>query len=460
MNHRVLALTLAGFAALGVVTAQAQSQRLPAASASAVAKPVAPAAGGGQQAADFIVAVVNAQPVTNNDVRAEARRMARQLAQQQNGPKPTAAELTNEALERLIRKKAILQFAAEFGIRVSEADVDQVEQSVAHQNKMEVTDLHKRLAADGITASQFRKQLREQLTLTRAREREVDAKLRVSDADVDQYIQSQKSGANPADQEINLAQVLIAVPDAATADQVKSLQEKAMRALERARAGEDFAALAKELSSASDKANGGQLGLRSATRYPQMFVDATQTLSTGDVATGLVRSGAGFHILKVIEKRATGLPAMTVVQSRARHILLRTSPQLTEAAARTKLEDFRKRVTAGQGDFAALARENSQDGSAAQGGDLGWANPGQFVPEFEEAMNALAPGQISPPVTSRFGVHLIQLTERRKVALSPREEREAVREILRESRLEEAYATWERDIRARAYVDMREPPQQ
>jgi peptidyl-prolyl cis-trans isomerase SurA len=238
------------------------------------------------------------------------------------------------------------------------------------------------------------------------------------------------------------------------------LQARAQRVLERVRAGEDFAALAKELSDSSDKTAGGQLGLRSATRYPQLFVDATQNLNTGDVTTALVRSGAGFHILKVIEKRAAGLPAMTVVQSRARHILLRTSPQVTEAAARAKLEDIRKRVVAGQGDFAALARENSQDGSAAQGGDLGWANPGQFVPEFEEAMNALAPGQVSPPVTSRFGVHLIQLTARRNVALSPREQREAVRGMLRESRLEEAYGTWERDVRARAYVDLREPPQE
>jgi peptidyl-prolyl cis-trans isomerase SurA len=331
------------------------------------------------------------------------------------------------------RKKAILQFAAESGIRVSESDIDQAEQSVARQNQIDVAEMYKRLAAvDGISVSQFRKQLREQITLTRAREREVDARLRVSDAEVDQYILNQKS--NPADQEINLAQILISVPEAATADQVKVLQAKAQRTLERARAGEDFAALAKELSDAADKANGGQLGLRSATRYPQLFVDAVQNLNAGGVA-GLVRSGAGFHILKVVEKRAAGMPTMTVVQSRARHILLRPGPKLSEAAARTRLEDLRKRIMAGQAEFAALARENSQDGSAAQGGDLGWASPGQFVPEFEEAMRALAPGQIGPPVTSRFGVHLIQLIERRTVALSQREQREAVREILRESRL-------------------------
>lgn len=454
MHHRVLVLTLACLASF---CAQAQTLRLPQAGVAATVKPAA--ASQQQQAADFIVAVVNSDPITNNDVRTEARRLSQQLAQQAGGPKPTADELINESLERLIRKKAIVQFAAETGVRVSESDVNQAEESVALQNKIDVAEMHKRLAADGITVSQFRKQLREQIIITRTREREVDAKLKVSDSEVEQYIQNQKNSANPADQEINLAQILIAVPEAATADQVKVLQARAQRALERARAGEDFAALVKELSDASDKANGGQLGLRSATRYPQLFVDATQKLNTGDVTANLVRSGAGFHILKVIEKRAAGLPAMTMVQSRARHILLRTSPQVSEAAARAKLEDIRKRVVAGQGDFAALARENSQDGSAAQGGDLGWANPGQFVPEFEEAMNALAPGQISPPVTSRFGVHLIQLTERRKVALSAREEREAVRDILRESRLEEAYATWERDLRARAYVDLREPPQ-
>jgi len=456
MHHRVLVLTLACLAGFG---AQAQTLRLPQAGAASAVKPVTTVVSQQQQAADFIVAVVNSDPITNNDVRTEARRLAQQLAQQPNGPKPTTDELINESLERLIRKKAILQFATEAGIRVSEPDVDRAEESVALQNKIDLAEMHKRLAADGITVSQFRKQLREQITITRAREREVDAKLKVSDSEVEQYILSQKNSANPADQEINLAQVLIAVPEVATADQLKVLQARAQRALERARAGEDFAALAKELSDASDKANGGQLGLRSATRYPQLFVDATQNLNTGDVAAALVRSGAGFHILKVIEKHAAGLPAMTMVQSRARHILLRTSPQVSEAAARAKLEDIRKRVVAGQGDFAALARENSQDGSAAQGGDLGWASPGQFVPEFEEAMNALAPGQVSPPVTSRFGVHLIQLTERRKVALSPREEREAVRGMLRESRLEDAYGTWERDLRARAYVDLREPPQ-
>ena len=443
MNHRVLAFTLVSLASFLGASGHAQSVRLP------------PSAT--QQAADFIVAVVNAEPVTNNDVRMEARRLAQQLAQQRQ-PQASAAELASAALERLINSKAQLQFARESGVRVSDADVDLAEQSVARQNKMELAEMHRRLVLDGTTVSQFRKQLREQITLTRVREREVDTKVRVSDTEVDQYIQNQKNSASASVQEIHLAQVLVAVPESATAEQTSVLQAKAQRVLDRARAGEDFAALARELSDAADRANGGQLGLRSVDRYPQLFIDATQNLGTGELA-GPLRSGAGFHILKVIEKRSSGMPAMTVVQSRARHILLRTSAQLNESAARARLDGFRQRIQAGQADFATLARENSQDGSAAQGGDLGWAKPGQFVPEFEEVMNALAPGQISAPLTSRFGVHLIQLTERRTATLSQREQREAVREMLRESRLEEAYATWERDVRARAYVDLREPPQ-
>jgi peptidyl-prolyl cis-trans isomerase SurA len=304
--------------------------------------------------------------------------------------------------------------------------------------------------------------LRDQLMLTRLREREVEPRVRVTDLEVDQYLQEQlKTGSiDPASQEINLAQILVAVPDTATPVQIAALEAKAQRALQRARAGEDFVALVVEFSDATDsasRANGGQLGLRTADRYPPLFVEATQTLGVGDVSA-VVRSGAGFHVLKVIEKKTTGLPVMAVTQSRARHILLRLSPQLSEADARAKLADFKKRIVAGKADFAALARDHSQDGSAAQGGELGWANPGMYVPEFEEVMNRLTPSQISDPVVSRFGVHLIQLMERRKAALNPREQRETVRALLREKKLDDAYVTWAQDLRGRAYVEMREPP--
>ena len=226
--------------------------------------------------------------------------------------------------------------------------------------------------------------------------------------------------------------------------------------LDSARAGEDFARLARENSDAAGAADGGEIGLRQADRYPVLFVDAARALPVGGLT--LVRSGAGFHVLKVIEKRAGGMPATSTIQTRASHILLRLSVQLGEAAAREKLADFRKRILAGQADFATLAKEHSQDGSAARGGDLGWASSGQFVPEFEDAMNALAPGRISEPLVSRFGVHLIKVEERRTVQLSQREQREAIRAMLREKKLDTAYATWVQDLRARAYVEMREPP--
>ena len=256
---------------------------------------------------------------------------------------------------------------------------------------------------------------------------------------------------------MNLAQILIAVPETANATQIQALQTRATLAAQRARAGEDFPGLVKELSDAPERSNGGEFGLRAADRYPALFVEATQSLRTGAIA-GPVRSGAGFHILKVIEKKQSSLTPTTVTQSRARHILLRVGGQMSETGARERLTELRRRIAAKQLDFATAAKENSQDGSAREGGDLGWANPGQFVPEFEEVMNSLAPGDLSQPLVTRFGVHLIQLVERRNSTLNDREQREIARGILREKKAQEAFVAWAQDVRARAYVEMREPP--
>jgi len=451
MTPIALRLSLAGLVLLGSTAAAAQGLRLPALPAAAPAGAVA--ADGTQRPADFIVAIVNSEPITNHQVRQEAQRLARQLAQQQL-PQPEPRQLADQALERLINDRAQLQLARESGIRVDAAAIDEAELSVARQNQLELAELHRRLAVDGIDRNQFRTQLRDQLTLVRLREREVMQRIRVSELDIDQYIQEQQR--NPQTVELHIAHLLVALPDEPGAEQVAAAQAKAQRLLDSARGGEDFARLAREQSDAPDAANGGQLGLRPVDRYPALFVDATRDTPVGGLA--LVRSGAGFHVLKVLEKVAAGLPAANVVQTRASHILLRLTPQLNEAQARERLEDMRRRILAGQASFAALAAENSQDGSAAQGGDLGWASPGQFVPEFEETMAALAPGNVSQPLLSRFGMHLIQVRERRTVALGPREQREAVRALLRERRLEETYANWARDLRARAYVEMRQPP--
>jgi peptidyl-prolyl cis-trans isomerase SurA len=447
---------LACLAALACLSASAQGLRPPATLA-----PIASASEprvSAVQAADFIVAVVNSEPITNLQVAAEVERIRRQLSAQRQAL-PDHRELARQVLERLITERAQLQLAREQGIKVDEPSIDQAEQTVAAQNHLTVEEMRRQLAREGLDPKRLREQLHDQLMLTRLREREVNPRVRVSDAEVEQYLsEQQERSRDPASQQVNMAHLLVAVPEGASEKEVADLREKAEGALRRARAGEDFSVLVRELSSAPDRANGGQLGLRSADRYPPLFLDATRLLAPGGLA-GPVRSGAGWHIIKLLERRMPGLPPQTVTQSHARHILLVPGTQLNETQARDKLNDFKRRIQLGQTDFATLAREYSQDGSAAQGGDLGWANPGQFVPEFEQAMNRLAPGQISEPLISRFGVHLIQLIERRTVDLGPREQREIVRNMLREKKFAEVYANWVQDVRARAYVELREAPQ-
>ena len=443
---------------LPALLVQAQSLRLsptlplPAPTASRAA-----GAAAGQRPADFIVAVVNSEPVTNNEVRAKLIRAEQQLTQQ-GSVLPPRSELARQVLERVISDKAQLQMARTSGLRIEDNAVDAAVLGVAQQNRLSVDELRGRLVSDGIAYSQFRSELRDELLVNRLRQREVDSRVAVSDQDVDQFLREQEGGNSGASMELNLAQILLAVPENARPEQVAALQVKAQQVADRARAGADFAALANEFPDSPGRAVGGQMGLRNAERYPGLFVQATQNLPTGAVA-GPVRSDAGFHILKVIEKKQAGLPGVNITQTRARHILLRPSPQLTEAAAKDKLADIKKRINARQADFATLARENSADASAKEGGDLGWANPGMYVPEFEQVMNSLAPGQISDPLVSRFGVHLIQVMERRATQLSTREQRELAKGVLREKKQEEAYLLWAQEIRGRAYVEYREPPQ-
>ncbi|OIP15218.1 MAG: molecular chaperone SurA [Comamonadaceae bacterium CG_4_9_14_3_um_filter_60_33] len=449
MTFRLKFLSAAILAAVFGIPVQAQGLRLPPAA-------VAAAATKEPATADFIVAVVNSEPITNTEVQREVQRVLQQLAALQR-PQPDRQRLSSDVLERLINQKIQLQLARDTGIRVEESAIDQSELAIAAQNQLDLATLRRRVEADGLSVSQFRSQLRDQISLQRLRERELTPRVRVSELDIDAYLQEQQSAQDASKMNLNLAQILIAVPENAAADQVQDLQARAQKALERARAGEDFALLVRELSEPSAQANGGQLGLRSADRYPDLFVNATREVPQG-AFSDVVRSPAGFHVLKVLEKTRAGLPAMAVTQTHARHILLVPSAQQSEAQARSRLLDLKKRLQSGQADFAALAREFSQDGSAAQGGDLGWANPGMFVPEFEQAINQLAPGEVSEPLLSRFGLHLIQLLERRQVSLTQAQQREAVRAQLREKKLDEALRSWLQEQRGRAYVELREPP--
>ena len=409
------------------------------------------------RSADFIVAVVNSEPITNAEVQSMRLRLVRELGGR-GAQLPPAALLTQQALDMLINEKAQLQQAEEQGIKVDNDQVDQAEANVAASNQLSREALHRRLAQEGVSVEAYRKQLKNQLVLSRLREREVESRTRVSEQDIDRYLQEQGQSGQSSPPELNIAMILLAVPENASAAESKAVEDKARDLLRRARAGEDFAQLAKTYSQAFDKgAKGGEMGLRPAERYPEIFAEAVSKLPPQGISD-LVRSGAGFHILKLLERRQAA-PTMTVVQTRARHILLRPTAQLSRDQAVARLQDVRQQILFGKTTFARAAQEMSQDGSAAQGGDLGWTVQGQFVPEFEQVMNRLQPGQLSEPLVSRFGVHILEVTERRKVAVPEKEQRDMARAALREKRMDESYERWVEDVRGRAYVEMREAPE-
>lgn len=418
--------------------------------------PPAVRADSGPRTVDFIVALVNSEPVTNSEVRLRMLRIEQQLTQQ-GTPLPPRGVLASQVLEQLVTERTQIQRASEMGIRVDEATLAQAEQSVAAQNKLSLEEFRRRIAAEGLDINRLRNDLRNQILLQRVREREVEARVRVTESDIDDFIREKQSSRDLSQLELNLAHVLVLVPEGASEARIQELQARAQSAADRARSGGDFAALAREFSDAPEGARGGEFGLRPADRLPGLFVDATRSLRVGEVA-GPVRSPAGFHVLKLLEKRQAGLPDVVVSQTRSRHILLRTSPQLSAEAAAARLSQYREQILRGEASFPALAREHSQDGSAREGGELGWASPGQFVPEFEAAMNLLKAGEISQPVATRFGVHLIQVEERRQTALGQREQREIVRGLLREKKGEEALVSWTQDVRGRAYVEYRDAP--
>jgi len=409
------------------------------------------------RSADFIVAVVNSQPVTNQEVQTLSLSLQREA--QAQGKTVDAPEAKRLALEQLINDKAQIQQARDAGIVIDDEALDQAEAGVASNNQLTREALRQRLQQDGVALSTFREQLRNQLLLTRVREREVDDRIRISDIEVERFLQQQiKSQTARVPEELNLAMILIAVPENSTEAQIKPLEAQARDVARRARNGENFAELVKTFSQAPDRGvNGGVLGVRPVDRYPDLFVQAVAALPVGGVSE-VLRSGAGFHVLKVLERQQAPATLM-VTQTRARHILLRLSPQLTQAQALAQLSALRQDIVSGKADFAEVAKRLSQDGSAAQGGDLGWASPGMFVPEFEQTMNRLRPGQVAEPLVSRFGVHLIEVTDRRDAPMSDAEQRTLARNVLREKKLEEAYVAWAEDVRGRAYVEMREPVQ-
>ena len=436
MRINCLPLLAAAMMAVAGVSAQAQD-----------------AATEGRRSVDFIVAVVNSEPITNNDVRGEFQH-AQSLLVRDGRPVPDAPQLAQKALEILIQRKTQLQYAREIGLKVDNTKLDQAERAAARDGGVTVEQMRLGLERLGTPADEFRTRLHDQILLAMVRDRFLKTAGNVSEDEIDSYIRQQVLQVDRSQLQINLAQILISVPETASAAQQAALRTRAQRAHKRAMAGEDFAALVREFSDATDLSNGGMMGLRAADRYPETFVQATVTLGVGTVAE-MVQSGVGFHVLKVMEKIYPGLPTATIQQTEVRHIVLNPHSQRSQEHDSAVLLRLRTQIASGQADFAALAKEHSQDESAPLGGYLGWTTQGTFEPEFEAAINRLPVGEMSNPVLTRFGTHLIQVTGRRLASLNPAEQRRAVRAMLTEFKREKAYQSWATDIRNRAYIELR-----
>lgn len=404
---------------------------------------------------DRIVAVVNSEVITNSELTERVAVAERQM-KQRNTPAPERSLLERQVLERLILEKAQLQMAKETGLRVDEVQLDRTLAKIAENNKMTLAAFRQTLERDGLQFERFREEIRSEIMVTRLREREVDDKIQISDGEIELYIaESEGPGAPVGDVEYNIAHVLLRLPEQATPESIQAARGRAEKVIFEAKSGADFAKLAASYSDAPDALAGGQMGWRPHDRLPEIFAATLKEMRQGEVSP-VLRSPAGFHVLKLLERRggASALSAAPVRQTRARHILIKTSEVVSENDARRRLTDLRERIVNGA-EFAELARLHSEDGSASRGGDLDWIYPGDTVPDFERAMDELKSGELSPPVKSPFGYHLIQVTERRVADVSTERRRLQARQALRERRADEAYQDWLRQLRDRTYVEIR-----
>jgi peptidyl-prolyl cis-trans isomerase SurA len=399
---------------------------------------------------DRIVAVVNDEVITGNDLNERVQLVVRQL-QRQGGQLPAADALQKQILERMVNDLLQIQLAKETGIKIDDAMLDRTIERIAQENKLSMTDFRAALERDGIRYTRFREDIRNEMLLGRLREREVENAVVVTDAEVETELARAAKEAT-GDSEYRLSHILVLVQPQATPEQIEQRRRRALQALAELRRGANFAQVAATYSDAPDALQGGTLGWRPAGRLPQLFLDALDKLPVGETSD-LVRSPNGFHILKLLEKRGRAAAA-GVQQTRVRHILLRARDGLSETEARERLQRLRERVTQGT-DFAELARQHSEDASASRGGDLGWVAAGDTVPEFERVMNDLKENEISPPVQTPFGWHLVQVLERRSDELSEDRKKTAARLSIRQRKADEAYQDWLRQMRDRAFVELR-----
>lgn len=401
---------------------------------------------------DRIVAVVNTDAITLHELRARVAQTIAQLRSRNTSP-PSIEDLERQVLERMIHEKVQLQYAEESQLRIDDRLLEASLGRIAESNNMDVTQLRSAVERDGIPWARFREDIRKEILLSRLRDREVESRVVVTEGEIDNYIANPERKAD-TQEEYNLSHILLRVPEGASPETLLRLKARAEAALEQINRGEDFARVAASYSDAQDALSGGSLGWRTLDRMPSLFAELVPRLKPG-TASEILRSPAGFHIVQVVGKRGGAHAGDSrVSQTKARHILIKTSEMVNDAEARRRLVGLKERLENGA-DFAELARSNSQDLSAAKGGDLGWLYPGDTVPEFERVMDALQPGKVSDPVQSPFGWHLIQVVERRVEDVSTERQRAAARMALRERKAEEVYQDWVRQLRDRAYVENR-----
>src|SRR5450830_166767 len=428
-------------------------------SLTAPAAPIAPVVANSStpRTIDSIAAVVNDDVITRQEL-ADRMSMVEKRLTSQGVALPPRAQLQSQLLERLIVERAQAQMAKENGIVIDDTMLDRAVARIADQNKLTMQQFRVQLQHEGIDFGAFREDIRREILMQRLREREVDNKVLVSESEVDNYLASQGNGAAARD-ELKLAQILVRVPENASAEQIAARRQRAEEVLRQVKSGGDFAKLAATYSDSTEALNGGDLGWRSQDRLPQLFIDAVTSLKPGEVS-GIVKSGNGFHIIKLMDRRATSTAKANantpaVEQTHARHILIKVNQVVSAAEARRKLLELKERLDHKAATFEELAKLYSNDLSASKGGDLGWIYPGDTVPEFERAMNELKPGEISQPIESPFGYHLIQVVERKTDDASKERARAAARQAIRERKIDEATEDWLRQLRDRAYVEFR-----
>jgi len=399
---------------------------------------------------DRIVAVVNKEVITQFDLSERVTRALSELRSRRI-PAPDQSVLRKQVLERMILERVQLQLARETGLRIDDLQLDATVARIAQSNKMSLTQFRAALEQDGIPFEKFRDEVRVEIILSRLREREVDDKISVAESEIDSFIADRNEAKNSS-VDYNLSHILVRVPEQARPEQIAQQRGRAAEAVKRIRAGMDFAQAAATYSDASDALSGGNIGWRAQDRLPDLFVGAAAGLKPGGISE-VLRSPAGFHILRLNEVRDAGLPYI-VEQNHIRHILVRAGESVAEEEAKRKLLALRERIVNGSS-FAELARLNSDDPSAGRGGDLGWIYPGDTVPEFERAVKELKTLEVSQPVKTQFGWHLIQVLERRTTDASSERKRLEARKALRERKSGEAFQEWLRQLRDRAWVEYR-----